>query len=107
MAIREIPITPGVLAFSFKVDLDNRPFEFIFSFNSRSQIWTFDIKDDAGTTLLYKVPIFVKSVLLDQFKHDTRLPQGKLFAINLVDENASPTDENLGDDVLLLYEEVS
>lgn len=106
MAIRRLPITPGVYAFSFKVDLDNRSFEFVFSFNARTALWAFDLKDDSGTVLLYKVPLFVKQLLLDQYKHDARLPQGRLFALNLVDENTNATLLNLGQDVILLYQEV-
>lgn len=106
MAIKQFPIVRGTLAFSFKIDLDNRPFEFVFSFNTRSELWTFDIFNDAGDVLIYKVPIFVNQILLSQFQSDLRLPQGALFALNLVSENENPGRDNFGSDVVLLYREI-
>lgn len=103
--IRQLPIKQGQLAFSFKTDLDNRPFTFTFTFNERLQRWTFDIFDDAGEILVYDIPVFVQQLFLKKYKHDDRLPQGNLFAINLVSENEPPDKETLGADVLMLYED--
>lgn len=105
MAERQIPIEPGEVAFSLKVDLDNRPFTMQFTFNSRMAIWTLNISDDAGDELVNGIPIHVKQDLIRSFKHDPRMPQGLLVAVNLVDGVTKPTIANFGSEVLLIYQE--
>lgn len=105
MAVRQIPITAGVLAFSFKIDLDNRPFDLRFTYNERLSLWTMNIRDDAGTDLLVGIPIYVKADFLSQFRYDDRLPQGKLMALNLVDDISPPVKDNFGTDVVLIYQD--
>jgi hypothetical protein len=106
MALREIPITAGTLAFRFKIDLDNRPFNMQFTFNRRLLLWTMNISDDAGTDLIVGIPIHVKQNLLLQFKYNQQLPQGELFALNLVDDVSPPNQDNFGSDVVLLYNDL-
>lgn len=107
MARRILPIEPGISAQSFTVQLDNRPFQFRFIFNGRAELWLFSIFDDAGTLLLADVPVFTKQELIGLYQHDLRLPQGVLFAVNETEQDTKPTFENLGSDVLILYEEVN
>lgn len=107
MAIVEIPLRNDIAAYTFSVDLDNRTFTFDMKFNDRTGLWSFDILNDAGETLVGGVPLFVKQLLLSRYKHDTRLPQGNLFAQNLVNEDEPPGRDNIGTDVVLLYDEVS
>ena len=107
MAIREIPLNSDISAFSFLVDLDNITFGFRFIFNDRTGLWGFDIQDSAGIPLLVGIPLFSKQLLIDKYQHIAGLPQGNLFAQNLVDENAPADRDNLGTDVILLYEDAS
>lgn len=107
MAIRTLPIEEGVLAFSFKTTLDSTPYEFSFTFNERAQLWTMNIKDDAGTDLVLGIPIYVNQLLLSQFQYDSRLPQGNLMAMNLIDGASPPVKDNFGTDVIMVYEEAS
>lgn len=106
MAIREIPLDSANSSFIQKVELDGRPFSFRFKFNDRTELWSIDISDDAGVLLVAGIPLFVKQLLIDRYQHKEGLPQGSLFAINQVDEDLPPTRDNLGVDVLLLYDEV-
>jgi len=106
MAIREIPLPNDVGAFSFLIDLDNRTFNFIFRFNDRTGLWGFDIQDVAGTVLLGGIPLFSDQLLIDKYQHDARLPQGNLFAQDLVNVDLPATRDNLGIDIVLLYDEV-
>ncbi len=105
MATREIPLNSDIAAFDFKLDLDNRPFTFDIKFNTRMSVWFLSILDDAGVVLLGDIPLFPKLPLIDKYQHDARLPQGVLFLINLVSEDENPTRDNLGTDVVLLYED--
>ena len=105
MAIRTIPIDPALLAFSFKVDLDNKSYRFRFAWNARVSVWTMNVLSEAGIELVNGIPIYPKQLLLKPFQYNEDLPQGNLFALNLVDGNTPPTRENFGSDVVVLYEE--
>ncbi|MEE8299292.1 MAG: hypothetical protein V3R67_07930 [Thermodesulfobacteriota bacterium] len=105
MAIKQIPLNFDVPSFQFKVDLDGIPFSFDFEFNDRLQKWSFNILDDAGTCLLVGILFTVNGLFLEKFQYDTRLPQGDLFAINTVNDEVDPDRDNLGTDVVFLYDE--
>jgi len=107
VAIVTIPVQNGLAAQRFRVDLDTVTFELKFTFNTRKQRWTFDIFAEDGTELLNGIPILVKQFFLDKYQHDQRLPQGDLFAQNIVNEDEAPTFENLGTDVVMLYQEAT
>lgn len=107
MAIREIPLRSDIKSYNFRVDLDNRTFTLDISFYDRAQIWLMNILDDTGEMLISGIPLFPKMFLIDKYQHDARLPQGKLFVESLVSEDANPTADNLGQDVILLYEDVA
>ncbi len=106
MAVREIPVRNDIAAYSFSVDLDNITYNFNFKFNDRTNLWSIDISNDAEVLLVAGIPLFVKQDLLQFFRHESRLPQGTLFAANLVNENLPPDRDNLGTEVVLLYDEV-
>ena len=105
MAIREIPLRNDLANYTFSIDLDNRPFKFEFKFNDRTGLWTFDIFNDADEILLGGIPFFVKQFLIDRYQHDQALPQGNLFGENLVNPDDPPNRDNIGIDVVLLYED--
>lgn len=107
MAQRQIPIEQGEVGFLMKLDLDNRPYSLRFTFNIRLSVWLLDISDDAGEPLVAGIPIYVKQDLLKYHRHDTRLPQGTLVAVNLVDGVTNPDLDTFGSSVLFLYEEVA
>ena len=107
MAIREIPLRNDIGAYSFLIDLDNITFQLELKFNDRTQLWTVDIQNDTGEILVAGIPLYVKQLLLDLYKHDQRLPQGNLFMENLVDGDTPPTRDNIGIDVVLLYEDAA
>lgn len=105
MAIREIPLRNDIAAYTFSIDLDNRPFKFELRFNDRTELWSFDILNDSDEILIGGIPIFTKQLLIDRYQHDQRLPQGVLFAQNLVNPDDPPNRFNIGIDVILLYED--
>ena len=105
MAIRQIPVRNDIPAYNFRINLDNRPFLLSFSFNDRRNRWTLNMADEAGTELLNGITLFTKIPLIDKYQHDIRLPQGNLFALNLVNDGVPPTRDNLATDVQLFYEE--
>ena len=105
MATREIPLRNDTAAYSFSIDLDNRPFKLELRFNDRTALWSLDIFNDADELLLAGIPLFTKQFLIDRYQHDQNLPQGNLFMENLVNPDDPPNRDNIGIDVVLLYED--
>lgn len=105
MAWKEIPISVDEVAFSFKIELDSRPFRLQFTWNERLAAWKMNIQDDTGLDLICGIAIYPLNKLLKSYKYNTALPQGDLMAINLVDGVTPPTIDNLGTDVVLFYNE--
>lgn len=106
MALKQIPLTPDVLAFDIKTDLDGRTFGFRFDYNRRAEQWRFNIEDAEGNDLLVGIPLQTRVDLIGQYQHDADLPQGQLFVVNLEDEWANPGIYDLQRNALLLYQEV-
>ena len=106
MAIKVLPIQTDIPAFRFRSDLDDTTYEFRFTYNGRVGLWTMDLFDEAGNDLVRGIPVYVKQLLLKQYQYDQQLPQGNLFALNIVNPDSDPDFENFGDDVILFYEEV-
>lgn len=106
MAVRIVPTRIDISAYRQKVQLDGIQYDFAFSFNTRRDRWTMTIFNDAGEMLIGGVPLVLKQDLLRIYKHDTRLPQGRMFMFNFASENVEADRTNLTKDVFLMYEDV-
>lgn len=107
MSIRILPFTSSLAKERFRTTLDDTTYEFLYRFNFRTQRWTMTIRDDAGNDLLTGIPIICNSLLLKNYQYNLNLPQGKLIAINLVEDGIPPTRETLGTDVIVAYEDAT
>lgn len=63
-----------------------------------------DIKDQQGVSLLSGVPILVGSDLTSRFRA-VGGPPGRFFAVDSSNQDLPPTEADLGNRVLLYYEE--
>lgn len=105
MSTVQIPVNFGLPAFRAVYELDGVPYGFSFRINRRDLAWRATIDRDREV-LLYNVKIVQYTDLLLQNKHDTRLPQGVLRVIDLESQDVEPDEENFGDRVILVYDEV-
>lgn len=99
----KLPLRNDVPAFSFQTDLDGTTYNFKFRYNTRMDRWIFDILTAENETILTGIPVLLGTLLTGRFR-DERLPAGDFFAINLQDENAEGGRDDLGTNVLILYE---
>ena len=104
MATLEIPVRTDLPNYNERVDLEGTTYIFKFRFNSRWQTWIMDILTADEDNILVGVPIHVNLPLISKIR-DERLPQGFLFAINIENTYQDPTEDNFGQNVLLLYRE--
>jgi len=106
MAIIQIPVRSDLYQYEFSCELDGTVYIFDIHYNSRKDRWIFGIKTSDGTEIVMGIPILVNYDLLGRFA-DSNLPPGTLFAINTESEHENAGELDLGDKVLLLYEEAT
>lgn len=107
MALLQLPVSPDKANYEFKTTIEGTKYTLAFRFNTRAGRWIMDIKTGGGEVIVAGVPLLAGVDFLAQFTARENLPQGNLFLLNLVDENESPDRDNLGTDVLLMYQEAA
>lgn len=106
MSSVRIPVNFGVPKFRAVYELDGVTYGFLFRINRRDGSWRVTIDRDR-TVLLHNVKIVLYSDLLAISKHDPRVPQGTLRAVDLDGVDTEPTEDNFGDRVILVYDEAA
>lgn len=102
--ILQIPVRSDIPAYEFQITLEGTPYRLAFRFNGRSQRWIMDIKDQAGASILSGIMILVGSDLTSRFRSISG-PPGRFFAVDSSNQNLPPLEADLGNRVLLYYEE--
>jgi len=95
----EIPIEPAVYSQTFKVDLEDNTYNFRTIYNSRVGVWTFDLSDEAGTTLAGGVTMVLGADLIDQYNLG-------IGALIMAEEGITGIDagpDDLGSRILLIH----
>ncbi len=106
MSTVQLPTDFGLPVFRAVYELDSVPYGFTFRINRRDNAWRAAIDRD-GTTILHDMKIVQSEDLLIGHKHDLQLPQGVLRVVDLDGTDAEPTEDNFGDSVILVYDEVA
>jgi len=105
MAMVQLPVTSDRANYEFKTTLDGEKYSFAFRFNNRAGRWIMDIKTAMGAVIVAGIPLLAGVDFLAQFPAAEGLPPGSIFLLNLSDENESPGRDDLGANVLLMYQE--
>lgn len=106
MAIKQIAVVSSIPNYEFKTDLDGVTYTLSFRYNSRMDRWIMDIKTEDDDPIIMGIPILLGVSLIKRFA-DSRLPAGDIFAISVGTTTAEAGKEDLGENVLLLYQEAS
>ncbi len=104
MATLEIPLRNDLEAFQQLVDIEGTIFLLVFFFNTRRNLWYFDIRDIEGNPILLGISILTNVDLTRNFLHKA-IPQGVFMAFDTEGEEKDPSEDGLGTPVKLLYEE--
>lgn len=105
MAFIEIPVQ-AVPYQRFSIQIDGAAYHLRVSHNTRAGTWSIDIYDAVQTPLVCGMAMRLGLDLLSQFSDD-RFPPGRMFLQNLKEAYAEPDRENLGTDVVLIYQEAA
>ncbi len=100
--IQKISVDSILTNKEFRTPLDGIFFLLSFRFNSRAAVWIMNISDENSVTIVSGIPLLLGVDLLGRFQ-DSRLPAGSLFLNNFSESNVEAAKDNLGTDVLLLY----
>ena len=102
--ILQIPVRSDIPSYEFQITLEGTPFRLAFRYNRRRERWAMDIKNQEGVTLLAGVPILVAMDLTTRFRV-VGGPPGRFFAVDTSNQDMPPAEADLGNRVLLYYEE--
>lgn len=106
MAIVSVPVKFLSPDFTYQIDLDLVVYTLRFCLNERTGRYSMTISTEAGVEIIAGVAVVTNWVLLNRFK-DARLPPGILFTCDMTGGTDEPNETNLGDTILLCYQEAS
>lgn len=103
MAVIEIPLTNEDPAFSFTAVLDGETFTFEFRWNTRRELWVFDLQDSLGNNIQTGNPFITGFIFLRQ-NVSSAAPKGDLIAVNSSTDFFADADRfSIGNIVKLMY----
>jgi len=105
MAILQFPTIKDLAHYTFELPLDGTVFRFKFKYNSREEAWYFNILDLNNVILRAGVKVVNEWSLLRLWPALTGRPLGSIITVNLGKVPAPPTLDQLGEDVVLTYNE--
>ena len=99
-----LPINANNAHYEFTTTIVDIVLNFRIDYNTRADIWYCEIYDEFGALLLGSRPLVLGYNIFNNTDL-SGLPEGILFAINLYNQYENATVDNLGDDVLVMFEE--
>lgn len=104
MARYLIPLDSTDAAFSCDVDLDAARYRLQFTWNTRGRFWSLDVLERSGASIVSGIRVVANWPLLHAFQ-DPRLPGGILFTVDMSEVGADPGERDLGDRLVLVYDD--
>lgn len=104
MADYVIPIDNTEIDYTFDVPLGTKEYRFHIYFNNRLNAWFFDISNTDDTSIIRGQKINTNADLLKRFKK-IALPKGRILGVSMVEKAIDPTQETLGNNIIIMYEE--
>lgn len=105
MAINIIPITKDVPKFKERVTLGANTYGLEFRYNSRMDRWILDLLDDSDVAIVNGQPLLLGVPLFDEYVGANAF-EGTLFLLNLESDYVEAGENDLGENVLLLYSDL-
>lgn len=105
MATINIPLDNIDPAFRFLVDLDQVSYTLKFRFNSRINIWVYDVIDSEGEPIYAGIPFYTE-VISPLQTVSSKSPKGLLYVINSENQGVDGGRFDIGNSVEMFYDEV-
>jgi len=106
MATKITRIAQNLGNFRFQIELDTTVFILVFKFNTRADVWYFDLLQSNGTPIKYGIKVTTGFPWLRQIAASIR-PLGDLLAIDSSQQDLEADFDSLGTLVQFLYEEAA
>lgn len=99
-----IPFFNDQASFQEEVVLDEIPYVFKFTYNTRMEFWTMNILTKDLEPIVQGIKIVLSYELISRFANPD-LPQGQLYALDSGITETEVTRDNLGNIIQLVYVE--
>jgi hypothetical protein len=108
MAYLLIPVRHDIYAYRMTIILDGADYDILFRMNDRDGFWYTSIYNTVtGDAILEGVRLVNGTDLLAQYRAMNGLPAGKFHVGETSGLLIEPDENNIGDEVKLIYEEAS
>lgn len=97
MTTVKLPLRQDALVFGFTTSLGGLSYQFTFYFMQTDQNWYFDLADATGVKLLSGIKVVLGTFL------GASTFAGRLFAVDLSNQDRPPGPKDLGDRVVIFY----
>lgn len=107
MATRQIPLRTTPTVYKMTVELDEFSYGLKLMYRERAGYWYLDISFE-GQLILASIKLVATEDLLAPYaylKADNKLPLGTLRVVDTFNLDTDPTQSNIGNQVVLLYDE--
>lgn len=104
MAIRQLPLSKDYYNYEFRTVLDGVNYVFNFRYNSRMDKWIMDYKTSDGQPIVMGIPVLLLISFLEKYQYSNVLT-GDLIAMNIESSFVEAREEDLGNNVIILYDE--
>ena len=102
MSTLELPVSSELNSFEFQIDLEAIVYTLRFHYNLRLARWIMSIADSIGNDLLNGIILLTNVDLIRQYVKEG-LPPGQFYMINEADGRSIAGQNDLGNDVKLIY----
>lgn len=106
MALLKLPLRSDIPKYEFRIDLDGVTYTLAFRFNFRMTRWIMDLKTENNIPVIMGIPVLIGTDILERYQ-SSDLPPGNLFAVNLEDDFVEAGEDDLGNNVIIMYNEVN
>jgi len=100
----ELPTRNDLPAFNYLITLEGQQYQLDFTYNDRMGKWMISISDTSGNVLVGEVPAVLNINLFGRYGV-VGLPPGKMYFYDTSTQNTDPARNDLGERVVLLYDE--
>lgn len=104
MALLEMPVRADLPQYQFRIELEGTIYTLRFKWNTRMELWVFDIANEQDVDLLNGIPVQTNVDLKQRFRQDT-LPPGLFLAFDETGAERDPDRDTFGNEVKFFYDE--
>jgi len=102
MSLLELPMRSDLKGYKLKIDLDVVTYTLRIRYNERAGFWVADLADALEADLVNGIPL-QSNIDLIQYIKKLGVPEGNFLLVDESGENKDAGEDDLGNDVKLLY----